>query len=643
VTIAISYIRFSSPEQADGDSLRRQTEETEAWCRRNNARLDDTRTLHDLGASAFRRGKRNAEPDDGMASLPELEEIVNPDRRALTGFLGLIRARNIPRGSYFVIENLDRLSRDDTVPATHLLTSILMSGVKVVQLKPVEQVLTEKSDAFEVMRAVMELSRGNSESRMKSDRIGGNWANWRQQIAQGKKVPPPGPMPPWVRWNGIEFETDPAAGAAIKLIFKWVAEGLGIPKVLARLNGKADGFSPLPPITRIKTDKWKRSTVADLLVDRSVLGELKVKGGTVYESFYPPAVTQEEWLLARRALEARTIGRKGVGRKGKEVSNLFPGLLHDAYDGLTMHLHPYGRHKGKPCVAYVSSGALRGEKGSTFRMLPRGLLENAVLRFVRELKSADLLGGERSRDEEQLAILDGKRADLEGRIAKAKRRVDANPDNAEDVFEFLEKWRGELKEVKQQMEGLAAKLKTDEAECLDDAQRLIDLLRQTPEGERGELRERLRARIREVVQRIDVLLWAVDSTTRAAEIQVTLRGGIVRSIVLAWTCRGRYPGLSIGIGIAVGKPGPNPHLADKRLCEYSSNPAVREWSAWHTETLRPAVQEAIAAEIAVRESLARSDRELGRNRLREFLETETLDGTPPPPRKGGRPRKAPAA
>jgi hypothetical protein len=161
--------------------------------------------------------------------------------------------------------------------------------------------------------------------------------------------------------------------------------------------------------------------------------------------------------------------------------------------------------------------------------------------------------------------------------------------------------------------------------------------------ERGELRERLRARIREVIHRIDALVWDVDKTTRAAEIQVTLRGGIVRGIVLAWTHGGRYPGLSVGISVVVGKPDADAHLANKRLCDYSSNPAVREWSAWHTETLKPTVQEAITNEIAVRETLARSDREIGGNLLQQFLAQDTLDGTPPPPRKGGRPRKAPAA
>ena len=39
MSVAYSYVRFSHPDQARGDSLRRQTEEVQGWCKRNRARL----------------------------------------------------------------------------------------------------------------------------------------------------------------------------------------------------------------------------------------------------------------------------------------------------------------------------------------------------------------------------------------------------------------------------------------------------------------------------------------------------------------------------------------------------------------------------------------------------------------------------
>jgi hypothetical protein len=49
--LAFSYLRFSSPEQAKGDSVRRQTEATADWCQRNNAQLDTSLRLEDRGVS----------------------------------------------------------------------------------------------------------------------------------------------------------------------------------------------------------------------------------------------------------------------------------------------------------------------------------------------------------------------------------------------------------------------------------------------------------------------------------------------------------------------------------------------------------------------------------------------------------------
>ena len=88
MTTAYSYVRFSSPEQRKGDSLRRQTEAAADWCRRNGARLDNSTTLHDLGKSAF-KGKHRE----------------NPDLNALACFLEMVQAGRVVRGSRRLISS----------------------------------------------------------------------------------------------------------------------------------------------------------------------------------------------------------------------------------------------------------------------------------------------------------------------------------------------------------------------------------------------------------------------------------------------------------------------------------------------------------------------------------------------------------
>jgi hypothetical protein len=49
---AYSYIRFSTPEQAKGDSLQRQTDAARAWAARHGLELDEELTFRDEGVSA---------------------------------------------------------------------------------------------------------------------------------------------------------------------------------------------------------------------------------------------------------------------------------------------------------------------------------------------------------------------------------------------------------------------------------------------------------------------------------------------------------------------------------------------------------------------------------------------------------------
>src|SRR5262245_7639979 len=169
---AYSYLRFSSPEQAKGDSLRRQEELRDAWLAKTGAVLDISLTLRDEGVSAFTGRHRE-----------------NPDRHALAAFLELVRRGRIQRGSYLVVESLDRLSREHIRPALTLLLNLIDAGIRIVQLLPVEAVYDDKVEPMALMMAIMELSRGHSESRLKSERVGAAWHRKKAQDAAAGKQP----------------------------------------------------------------------------------------------------------------------------------------------------------------------------------------------------------------------------------------------------------------------------------------------------------------------------------------------------------------------------------------------------------------------------------------------------------------------
>ena len=109
--LAYSYLRFSTPEQAGGDSRRRQYELARAYAARHGLVLDAGLSFRDLGMSAFHG--RNAREG------------------ALRAFLDAVELGLVPRSSYLLVESLDRLSRDRVLAAQSLFLRIVEAGVTI--------------------------------------------------------------------------------------------------------------------------------------------------------------------------------------------------------------------------------------------------------------------------------------------------------------------------------------------------------------------------------------------------------------------------------------------------------------------------------------------------------------------------------
>ncbi|OAT17092.1 putative phage recombinase [Buttiauxella gaviniae ATCC 51604] len=146
-----SYIRFSSAKQMDGNSLERQQATAERIAARYDLELD-TLSFHDLGVSAF-RGKNATEGN-------------------LKVFINQIGKR-VPVGSWLVVENLDRLSRDDALTALDILRDILRKGITVVTGMD-DKIYTNasiKNNMMDLIMSVMLFTRAHEESVTKKNRV----------------------------------------------------------------------------------------------------------------------------------------------------------------------------------------------------------------------------------------------------------------------------------------------------------------------------------------------------------------------------------------------------------------------------------------------------------------------------------------
>ena len=116
--VAISYIRFSSAQQSEGDSLRRQLEMTRTYATKQSLLLDESLTYRDLGVSGW-KGKHRTE---GM----------------LKALLDGIKFGRVRRGTALLVERLDRLTREGFMTGVSLMMDILKAGIEVHSVVQVE-------------------------------------------------------------------------------------------------------------------------------------------------------------------------------------------------------------------------------------------------------------------------------------------------------------------------------------------------------------------------------------------------------------------------------------------------------------------------------------------------------------------------
>ena len=157
---AYSYIRFSTPEQMDGDSLRRQMESSIAYAKEQGLTLDTALNLRDLGVSAFRG--------------------ANVEKGRLGAFIKAIESGLVANGSYLLVESLDRLSRAEVMDALEVFLAIVNRGVTIVTLLDKREYSREslRESSTELIISIVIMSRAYDESVTKSKR---RHLTWNQQ------------------------------------------------------------------------------------------------------------------------------------------------------------------------------------------------------------------------------------------------------------------------------------------------------------------------------------------------------------------------------------------------------------------------------------------------------------------------------
>jgi DNA invertase Pin-like site-specific DNA recombinase len=306
--LAVSYIRFSTKEQRNGDSYRRQYQRTKDYCKANNLRLSEEEFL-DAGVSAF--------------------EGKNKEEGRLGDLLKAIKEGSIPKGSYLIVESLDRISREKLMTQLSFFLQVKGLGINIVTLADgvVHKADSSENDFPSIMMALVTMQRANEESEMKSQRLR---AAWSQKRKASKDKPLTGILPYWLRLQKGTIVEIPERAEVIREIFRDSLQGMGRRSIAKKLNAR--GEAVWGSAKRNRSKLWNDSYIAKILVNRAVLGEYqpytkrngkRFKEGAPWTDYFPRIIEDEIFY----ACQGRAKARKNKGGAAVYLArNLLTGL-----------------------------------------------------------------------------------------------------------------------------------------------------------------------------------------------------------------------------------------------------------------------------------------------------------------------------
>jgi DNA invertase Pin-like site-specific DNA recombinase len=354
---AYSYLRFSTPEQAQGDSQRRQLDKAKEYAGLHGLELDEELTFEDKGLSGFKG--------------------LNAKRGALKKFLDAIEMEIVAPGSFLLVENLDRMSRQDPWDALPVFQSIINAGVTIVTVQDGRVWSREelKANPIRIMESLFVMMRANEESATKSRRLKAVYGNKRKQARDGNHEKPfTRRLPAWVVWNEEtkRLELIEERAKVVRDIFDMAEAGFGKDAIARTLNDRG-----VP--TFGKAEYWRRSYVEKILTNPACVGTFVPRlkefedGKPVRKAEEPiqgyfPAVVSEE-VFSRQSLRPKAARGR---HSGGVVSSIFQGLGTCARCGSSFVRVSKGKY------TYLVCSKAHAKGGCEYRSVPYSEAEEVI-------------------------------------------------------------------------------------------------------------------------------------------------------------------------------------------------------------------------------------------------------------------------
>jgi DNA invertase Pin-like site-specific DNA recombinase len=335
---AYSYLRFSTPEQAMGDSFRRQTKLAEDYALAHELELDTDTHFRDLGVSAYHG--------------------ANSQRGHLARFRRLVEDGDIAPGSYLLVENLDRLSRQNPWQAQGVFRDLVSLGITIVTLQDGKEWSEEKlrENSMMMVESIFYMTRSHEESLTKSRRLKAAWKNKRENASPHK--PLTSIAPSWLRWEGRRWSVIEEKADVVRRICDLYCGGMGahgIAETMNRENVPTLGggeFRRRSSIVKVLTNHALVGTFVPHTVEIENGGRRLRRPETPINGYFPPLIAEDQWQQI-----ASKINREGA--RGKHAANPseLAGLLRCAKCGATVIRKAGGK---RDVARYICSRAKAG-------------------------------------------------------------------------------------------------------------------------------------------------------------------------------------------------------------------------------------------------------------------------------------------
>ncbi len=279
-----SYIRFSSTVQEKGNSLERQQELLDNFLKVNPDHQLQELTFHDLGISGY--------------SGSHIE-----DGGALKDFLTACEKGLISRGSYLLVESIDRLGR---LHGADFLT-LLLNLFKYVTIITLEDNQKYNRDSFNNVDAYVlqaKIQQAHNYSKQLSSRLLKSRQATRNKVLAGELNKVAKTCPSWLTYcdKSDSFLPIPNRVEIIKNIFDSYIAGAGVVSIARKLNEKNT--------PSFNGKGWHSSYIQKILFDRKVIGEMSGRGKQTFSNYYPQVVPTDKFLQVQSLKELRQTSRQ---------------------------------------------------------------------------------------------------------------------------------------------------------------------------------------------------------------------------------------------------------------------------------------------------------------------------------------------